>query len=126
MMRKSTILMIEAQAELIGCLGPRLQARGCTVISRAHNPEVPAAGPRKRPDLVILNIGPHPDESCLAARSIQGQYRRRVPIVCLTGRVTKADCERAFEEGIEKLIPAPWGAEELLAAVEELLDRSAA
>jgi len=56
-----------------------------------------------------------------AIRALPGD-KSRVPIIAMSANVMKAEIDRCLEAGISKFVPKPYKQEQLLSAIESVLN----
>ena len=98
-----------------------LRLRGYDVDVACSGAEALRAIDRKRPDLVILDLG-LPD---LDGRTVCERIRRTsdVPIIVLSARSGEQDKVMALEHGADDYVTKPFGSDELLARIRVALRR---
>jgi DNA-binding response OmpR family regulator len=117
------ILIIEDQADIVSLLEMNLRQKGYTTEAAADGEAGLARFRRRRPDLVILDVGlPKLDgiEVCRAIRAAS-----TVPILMLSERGEEVDRVLGIELGADDYVTKPFSLRELQARVKALLRRSA-
>jgi CheY-like chemotaxis protein/HPt (histidine-containing phosphotransfer) domain-containing protein len=103
-----------------------LEKRGHTAIAVEDGREALATLARVRVDVVLMDIqmpGMDGFETTAAIRSGEKETGDRLPIVALTAHAMKGDRERCLEAGMDGYVAKPVQADELFAAIEELMPR---
>jgi DNA-binding response OmpR family regulator len=122
-MDKGKILVVDDEPEIVKTVSLRLKANGYTVVTACDGMQATSVALKESPDLIILDIGMPAGDGHLVAKRLRESAPRSIPIIFLTAHTSKRDYEMAFDEGIAKYITKPFRPEELLAAVEELIER---
>ncbi|MFO1327854.1 MAG: PAS domain S-box protein [Rubrivivax sp.] len=82
-----------------------------------------AAAARRRPDLVLVDLGlPRGDAAALLQRLADGCGGRRPPCIALSARVADADRRSALQQGFDAWVGKPYGVTELLDCVRRVLN----
>lgn len=124
-MGRSRILVVDDDAEMLEAVRIRLGAGGHTVCTAVDGVQATRLAFADTPDLVVLDIGmPGGDGHTVAARLRDDPRTNAVPIIFLSGRTGLRDFERARANRVEKYLTKPFQVEELLLAVDELLERT--
>lgn len=125
-MKPKHILIVDDEASFTRVLKVNLEARTghtVTIVNRAHE-AIPAAH-KQRPDLILLDvIMPHLDGGELAARIQADPFLRDVPIVFLTGTVSRAEAHQGVKNGGFTFLAKPVSMPDLMACVAQHLGPS--
>jgi len=100
-----------------------LEEGGYTVATAADGHEAMQAVCQHRPDLVMLDIG-LPDINGIALCQMIRLQASKLPIIFLTGHQSHHDLLAGFDAGADDYITKPCDADELLARVRAVLNRS--
>ena len=123
-MKRTQILVVDDDAEMLEAVRLRLGAGGHVVRTAADGVQATRLALNETPDLVVLDIGlPGGDGHTVASRLRTDPRTREVPIIFLSGRTGLRDFESARANRVEKYLTKPFQVEELLLAVDELLAR---
>jgi DNA-binding response OmpR family regulator len=122
-MSKGKILVVDDEPEIVKTVSMRLKADGYQVVTAYDGMQATSVALREDPDVIILDIGMPAGDGHLVAKRLRESAQRAIPIIFLTAHTSKSDYEKAFDEGVAKYITKPFRPEELLAAVEELIER---
>ncbi|MBI2867079.1 MAG: response regulator transcription factor [Chloroflexi bacterium] len=120
-MRKTRILVVDDEPEMLKLVGANLQARGYEVVSANDGSEALKIAGEQIFDLVILDISmPGPDgfQVCQRVRSFSD-----VPVLMLSARGQEKDKVKALDMGADDYITKPFGVDELMARVRAALRR---
>jgi DNA-binding response OmpR family regulator len=124
-MSRARILVVDDDPELLEALRLRLRSGGYEVHTAGDGVQATRLARRERPDLVVLDIGmPGGDGHTVAQRLKGDPVTMFLPIIFLTARTNEIDFERARQNGVEKYLTKPFQVDELLLAVDELIERS--
>ena len=124
-MSKGKILVVDDEPEIVQAVAMRLKANGYDVITARDGMQATSMAINQNPDLIILDIGMPAGDGHKVAQRLRETAMVRIPIIFLTAHTDKHDYERAFEQGVEKYMTKPFHAEDLIAAVDELIQRAA-
>ncbi|HEY7133179.1 MAG TPA: response regulator transcription factor [Candidatus Limnocylindrales bacterium] len=119
----ATILLVEDDDETRRVVGRELGARGYRVEEAADGAAALARWERRRPDLVLLDLG-LPD---LDGLELIRRIRREAttPIVILSGRYEEREKVEALERGADDYVTKPFGVDELNARLHVALRHAA-
>src|SRR5262245_5627637 len=119
-----TILVVDDEPKIVQIARDYLEHAGFDVVAAADGEQALAAIDRRRPDLVILDLGlPRLD-----GLEVTKRVRRTgdLPIVMLTARDDEVDKLLGLELGADDYLTKPFSPRELVARVRAVLRRSAA
>jgi DNA-binding response OmpR family regulator len=118
------ILVVEDEDRIAEVVQGYLEGQGHTVDRAATGEDALAAATRRRPDLVILDLGlpgMPGEEVCRRLRAASD-----VPIIMLTAKDAEEDLVRGLQLGADDYLTKPFSPRELTARVRALLRRSRA
>ncbi len=118
------ILVVEDEARIAEVVQGYLEGQGHSVDRAASGEEALAAAARRRPDLVILDLGLPGitgEEVCRRLRA-----ESDVPIIMLTAKDAEEDLVRGLQLGADDYVTKPFSPRELTARVRALLRRARA
>ena len=122
--RRPVVLVIEDDRAARQLYVQMLQDSGCEVVE-AHNglQAVEKAGDLL-PDAIVTDLGLPGIDGYEVCRRLQADERTRlIPLVAVTGRYfSAADVARARKQGCAAVLIKPFVAEDLVAAVQALLE----
>jgi DNA-binding response OmpR family regulator len=116
------ILVVEDEARIAEVVQGYLEAQGHTVTWVDSGEAALTAAERRRPDLVVLDLGlpgMSGDEVCRRLRS-----QSDVPIIMLTARDAEEDLVHGLQLGADDYVTKPFSPRELTARVSALLRRA--
>ena len=123
-MTKRRILVVDDEPDIVRALSLRLRAAKYDVMKATDGATATMLAVKWRPDLVILDIGmPAGDGHLVAKRLRENMATVSIPIIFLTARASEKDYDLAAEVGVDKYITKPFDSVELMAAVDELVER---
>ncbi len=126
-MSKAKILLADDDQDILEAIYLRLNASGYEVLTASDGVEATRIAKNENPDLVLLDINmPGGNGHVVAERIKSDPSTVSTPIIFLTARATPDDFNSAKKSGVEKYITKPFAPEELLLAIEELLERTQA
>jgi two-component system alkaline phosphatase synthesis response regulator PhoP len=117
-----TILVVDDEPEIVRLVRDYLEHGGFVVITAADGPGALDAARRRRPDLVVLDLG----LPGLDGLDVTRELRRggHVPIVMLTARGEESDKLVGLELGADDYVTKPFSPKELVARVRAVLRRT--
>ncbi len=124
-MRKSTLLVIEDDPDIVELVRYNLEREGFRVLHQGDGERGLAEAQRLQPELVVLDLmlpGLDGLEVCRRLRSQEGT--REVPVLMLTAKGEEADVVVGLEMGADDYLTKPFSPRELVARVRALLRRS--
>ncbi len=122
-MSKGKVLVVDDEPEIVRTVGLRLKANGYEVLTAGDGVQATTIAMKENPDVIVLDIGMPGGDGHVVAQRLRDSAKALIPIIFLTAHTTKNDYEKAFEEGVAKYITKPFRPEELMAAVDELIER---
>jgi DNA-binding response OmpR family regulator len=117
-----TVLVVDDERQIAAIARDYLTRAGFTVVLAADGASGLELARRKRPDLVVLDLGLPRLDGLEVARAIRRESE--VPIIMLTARVDEADRLRGFEVGADDYVTKPFSPRELVARVTSVLRRA--
>lgn len=121
---KKRILLVDDEVEITSAMRRNLEATGRFEVMEINNPSIALANARRfRPDLVLLDIMmPEMDGGALAADIAEDIYLADVPIIFLSGIISKEDVGTSGSIiGNQTFLAKPVRFEDLLACINEKL-----
>lgn len=120
--KKSRILIIEDETDIIEALKLRLGANGYEVLVSTDGAEGLNRARSEKPDLIILDIRLPKMDGYKVCRILKyDENFSKIPIIMLTARVQQADIRQGEEAGADIYMTKPYKSEELLENIKKLL-----
>ena len=124
-MEKRKILVVDDEKHIRMLYQEELEEEGYAVATSDGEEPILDLLDRERPDVVVLDIGmPGGDGHTVANRLKNDPLTMFTPIVFLTARTNQNDFELARLNRVDKYLVKPFQVDELVLAVEELVERS--
>jgi DNA-binding response OmpR family regulator len=121
---ETRILVVEDEARIAEVVQQYLERDGHMVVRAATGGAALDAAARRRPDLVVLDLGlPDMSGEDVCRRLREGSD---VPIIMLTARDAEEDLVRGLQLGADDYVTKPFSPRELTARVRALLRRAQA
>jgi two-component system, OmpR family, KDP operon response regulator KdpE len=120
---KTTILIVEDDAQISEFLQLSLQSQGYATSVTTHLHMATAVFFDTKPDLVILDLGLPDGDGRQFIRKVRQQSD--MPILVLSARQMEQEKVDCFSDGADDYLAKPFGVHELLARVKVALKRSA-
>jgi len=121
---ETRILVVEDEARIAEVVQQYLERDGYMVVRAATGGAALDAAARRRPDLVVLDLGlPDMSGEDVCRRLREGSD---VPIIMLTARDAEEDLVRGLQLGADDYVTKPFSPRELTARVRALLRRAQA
>lgn len=122
MEKKTRILVVDDEPDMLGVIVQRLQANGYEVSTANHGQAALASLKKSTPDLIILDVlMPVMDGFTFYKEFKRDHAAAQIPVIVLTARNKMEDTFAAV--GVDAFIAKPFDAQALLAKVEELLKK---
>ena len=119
----AVLLLVEDDDATRGAIATFLRGHGHTVDEAVDVSGATATWERRRPDLIVLDLG-LPDQDGLAViRHVRGEAI--TPILVLSARDRESDKVAALDLGADDYVTKPFGMVELRARIDALLRRAA-
>ncbi len=123
-MYKGRILVVDDDPDLVETICVRLRSRGYETLTAGDGATATRRAVLDHPDLIILDIGlPAGDGHVVAQRLRQISQTVTLPIIFLTGRTTHNDYFKALGAGAARFMTKPFDMDELLTAVDTLIEQ---
>jgi two-component system KDP operon response regulator KdpE len=117
----SRVLVVDDETQIRRTVGINLQARGFDVDLAETGEEALDLAARRRPDVVVVDLGLPGIGGIEVIEGIRGWSR--IPIIVLSVRDTEADKVAALDAGADDYVTKPFGMDELLARLRAALRR---
>jgi len=124
-MRKTTLLVIEDDPDIVELLRYNLEREGFRVVIAADGEKGLSEAARLQPDLVLLDLMLPGLDGLEVCRRLRGQDGTRgIPVLILTAKGEEADIVVGLEMGADDYLSKPFSSRELVARVRALLRRA--
>ncbi len=121
--RKSTIMVVDDEPELVTIVSLMLEKRGFNVRCAYSGQELFAGLEEQKPDLIILDIMmPEMDGLEVLRRLKSAPETSSIPVMMLTARDQPEDILRGYKTGADFYIPKPFTKHQLLDGINSILN----
>ena len=117
-----SVLVVDDEPEILRLIRDHLERAGFEVVTASDGTEALAAARRRRPDLVVLDLGLPGIDGLDVARSLRRDGE--VPIIMVTARTDEIDRVAGLELGADDYVSKPFSPRELVARVRAVLRRT--
>ena len=118
--RQLTVLLVEVSAETYELYCEVLAHAGYSVVGADNGEEAYRLAVANAPDLIIMDCELRESDGCLATERIKHDPRTAaIPIVMITGHVSRQDFERARAAGCDAFLAKPISYDALLEEVKQ-------
>jgi len=122
-MQRKKILIVDDDKDLLEGLLFLFHCQGYQVVSATEGNSAINIAQTQHPDLIILDLSlPWVDGYKVMERLSSSADASSIPIIVLTGRDAAINQERAMKAGAEAFFHKPFDNDELLAAVDKILE----
>lgn len=122
---KSTILVVDDEADIVNLVRYNLEKENHEVICCYDGSSVLDLVWEERPDLIILDLMLPDKPGYEICREIKGNgIIRHTPVIMLTARSSEQDRISGFESGAEDYVVKPFSPRELVLRVNAMLERT--
>jgi two-component system, OmpR family, KDP operon response regulator KdpE len=118
----SRVLVVDDETQIRRTVGINLRAHGFDVDLAETGEEALDLAARRRPDVVVVDLGLPGIGGIDVIEGIRGWSR--IPIIVLSVRDTEADKVAALDAGADDYVTKPFGMDELLARLRAALRRA--
>ncbi len=116
------ILVVDDEKNVLMVLGETLSGAGYDVIKADNGSDAIAMARGEHPDLILLDLMmPEMDGSAVAETLENDPATKDIPVIFLTGLLTKEEEKGSHIRGGKHFIAKPYDAEELLEVIGECL-----
>ena len=119
----STILLVEDDEATRRAIATFLRGHDHLVEEAGDAAAATAAWGRRRPDLIVLDLGLPDEDGLVVIRHVRREAT--TPILVLSARDREADKVAALDQGADDYVTKPFGMVELRARIDALLRRAA-
>lgn len=119
------ILIVEDDLDSLKLIGLMLQRQGYEIVGASSGEQALAEAERAEPDLVVLDVMmPGLDGLQVCRRLRRNPRTAYVPVIMFSAKALTVDKAAGFDAGADEYLTKPIHPVELLACVEELLERA--
>jgi CheY-like chemotaxis protein len=117
--RQCLVLLVEDSAECYELYSEVLASAGYAVVGADNGEQAYQLGLSMSPDLIIMDLELRGVDGCEATQRLKSDARTHaIPVVMLTGHVSRHDYERAKQSGCDAFIAKPCSMDALLDEVK--------
>ncbi len=117
-----TVLVVEDFEDAREMYAEYLQFKGYRVVTAANGQDAVDKAKSESPDLILMDLSLPVMDGLQATREIKGdQSTRNIPVVALTGHVTRSVNDGATDAGCDDFLPKPCLPEEVEAKIRKML-----
>ncbi len=117
--RQFLVLLVEDSAETYELYSEVLAKAGYAVVGADNGDEAYQIAVSLSPDLIIMDNELRGTDGCVATERLKRDPRTaRIPVVMITGRISRQDFERARDAGCDAFLAKPVSYEQLLDEVK--------
>ena len=117
-----SVLVVDDEPEILRLVRDHLERAGFDVVTASDGTAALAAARRRRPDLVVLDLGLPGIDGLDVARALRRDGE--VPIIMVTARTDEIDRVAGLELGADDYVSKPFSPRELVARVRAVLRRT--
>ncbi|WP_433479275.1 response regulator [Spirillospora sp. CA-142024] len=117
------VLVVEDEPQMVRTLRINLKVRGYEVLAAPDGRAALDLAARRRPDVVILDLGLPDMDGTEVIRGLRGWLS--APIIVLSARHASTDKVAALDAGADDYVTKPFGMDELLARLRAAIRRAA-
>ena len=121
-MEQKTALIVDDEQDVLEHVGSMLRSSGFEVIAAATGKDAIREAVEKKPDIIILDVFlPDIDGGEVAHRLSLGPNTQDIPVIFLTGLVTKDEKQAPDRTGKNFVMAKPVLKQELLSLINQIL-----
>jgi DNA-binding response OmpR family regulator len=118
------VLVVDDDPQVLRLMRVNLELEGYDVVSAPDGEEALEAVLERRPDVVVCDVMMPGIDGLTVLRTLRANPRTsKIPFVVVSAKAQRADVKAALDLGADKYITKPFDPQELLDAVENLLNR---
>ena len=124
MNKKTKILLVEDEADMVYALTLQLEAINCEVLSAADGQTGLDMARKEKPDLIILDLMLPKMDGYKICRMLKFDEKyKKIPIIMFTARAQDKDKKLGQEVGADAYITKPFDSKDLLDKISALLKK---
>jgi len=121
-MEQKLVLVVDDEQDVVEHVGSLLRSSGFEVISAGNGKDALRLAIDEKPNVIILDVAlPDIDGGEVAHRLSLRQEAQKIPIIFLTGLVTKEEQQEPEQMGKHFVIAKPVLKEELISTINKVL-----
>ena len=120
--RKTTVLVVDDDPQILRALRITLSARGYDVATASDGERALEAAARVRPDIYLIDLGMPRLDGVQLIHAVRGWSR--APILVVSGRTESPQKVQALDAGADDYVTKPFALDELLARIRALSRRA--
>jgi DNA-binding response OmpR family regulator len=117
------VLVVDDDPQVLRLMRVNLEMEGYDVVSAPDGAEALDAVINERPDIVVCDVMMPGIDGLTVLRNLRSNPRTsKIPFVVVSAKAQRSDVKAALDMGADRYITKPFDPQELLDAVEHLLD----
>jgi CheY-like chemotaxis protein len=117
------VLVVDDDPQVLRLMRVNLEMEGYDVVSAPDGAEALEAIINERPDVVVCDVMMPGIDGLTVLRNLRSNPRTsKIPFVVVSAKAQRSDVKAALDMGADRYITKPFDPQELLDAVEHLLD----
>jgi CheY-like chemotaxis protein len=117
------VLVVDDDPQVLRLMRVNLELEGYDVVSAPDGEEALEAVVNERPDVVVCDVMMPGMDGLTVLRNLRANPKTsKIPFVVVSAKAQRADVKAALEMGADRYITKPFDPQELLDAVEHLLN----
>ena len=117
------VLVVDDDPQVLRLMRVNLELEGYDVVSAPDGEEALEAVLAERPDVVVCDVMMPGVDGLTVLRNLRANPRTsKIPFVMVSAKAQRADVKAALDMGADKYITKPFDPQDLLDAVENLLN----
>jgi CheY-like chemotaxis protein len=119
------VLVVDDDPQVLRLMRVNLELEGYDVVSAPDGEEALEAVVSERPDVVVCDVMMPGVDGLTVLRNVRANPQTsKIPFVVVSAKAQRADVKAALDMGADKYITKPFDPQDLLDAVEHLLNRA--
>ena len=117
------VLVVDDDPQVLRLMRVNLELEGYDVVSAPDGEEALEAVISERPDVVVCDVMMPGTDGLTVLRNLRANPKTsKIPFVVVSAKAQRSDVKAALEMGADRYITKPFDPQDLLDAVEHLLD----
>jgi CheY-like chemotaxis protein len=119
------VLVVDDDPQVLRLMRVNLELEGYDVVSAPDGEEALEAVVSERPDVVVCDVMMPGVDGLTVLRNVRANPQTsKIPFVVVSAKAQRSDVKAALDMGADKYITKPFDPQDLLDAVEHLLNRA--